>query len=321
MRKVLLIGLIIGMLVLTACGGGNETSGGDTYLGGSQGLKISFASGAPPDSVSDVGGEQTFDIIVDIENMGEDSIAVSDARVSIVGFPPAAFDKTVAQLKEKQPEEVIERRQKNPDGTIIEPPLVQVVFEDLAYKYAEPGNVQFPIIAEMCYLYHTNVASNLCFKDDLNKDEEGDFCMVSSSRPVSSSGAPVQVTKIQQSPAGKDKTRFSFTIDNVGGGAVFKYDAPGHCDDTKTSDENKVWVEVENLLDRGANAVKCTGLLSGTTDSNGYVALTQGQSRDVLCTVTMTERSDRLQPFNIKLTYDYFLDIRQNLIVEYTPTD
>lgn len=320
MKKVLLIGLIIGMLALTACGGNNNKEDiGDTYLGGSQGLKISFANGAPPDSVSDIGGEQSFDIIVDVENMGEDDVETSEALVSIVGFPPKAFNKNVADLKEVQPEEKIEGRQKNPDGTVIESPLVQVVFEDLAYQYAEPGNVQFPVIAEICYLYETNVASSLCIKDNLNKDEEDDFCKVSSSRQVSSSGAPVQVTRIQQSPAGKDKTRISFTVDNVGGGKIFKYDSENSCDNTKISNENKVWVEIENLLDRGADGVKCSGLLGGTQSDNGYVLLNKGNSADVLCTITMTERSDRLQPFNIKLTYDYFESIRKDIVVEYTP--
>jgi len=319
MKKFLLIILLVGIMTLSACnGGGNDgASREDTYLGGSQGLKITFAQGAPPETVSDVGGEQEFDIVIDIDNKGEHAVAAQDAEIKIVGFPPEAFGQSIGGLAE-EPEEDIEPRRKNPDGTIIEPPIVQTIFEGLAYQYKEPGNVDFPIIAEICYNYETNIASTLCIKEDLNKNDEDDFCDVSSSRVLSSSGAPVQVTKIMQSPAGKDKTRFTFTVSNVDAGKIYK--EAENCVD-KTQFENKVYVEIENLLDRGADEVKRVGLSGGDNSYSGTLSMTQGQSRDVSCTVTMTDRSDRLQPFNIKLGYDYYEDIRTNIIVEYTPED
>jgi len=319
MKNILLIVLLVGMLVISACGGGDNNSNGkeDTYLGGSQGLKIAFAQGAPPETVSDLGGEQAFDIVLDIDNKGEHAVDMDKAELKIVGFPPEAFGKTIDGLTGK-PEENIEPRRKNPDGTIIEPPIVQTVFENLAYKYKEPENVEFPIIAKICYNYETNIASTLCIKEDLNKNDESDFCDVSSSRVLSSSGAPVQVTKIMQSPAGKDKTRFTFTVANMDSGKIYKEGAG--CED-KTQFKNKVHVEIENLLDRGADEVKCVGLSGGDNSYSGTVSMTSGQSRDVSCTVTMTDRSDRLQPFNIKLSYDYFEDIRTNILVEYTPED
>lgn len=319
MKNYVLIIMLIGILTLSACTPGGKTDVGNekTYLGGSQGLKIAFAEGAPPKTVSDVGGEQLFDIVIDIENKGEHSVKTDDAKIKIVGFPPAAFGKTIESLK-GEPEENIEPRRKNPDGTIIEPPIVQTIFGELGYKYKEPGNVDFPVIAEICYNYETNVASTLCIKENLNQNDEDDFCDVSSSRVLSSSGAPVQVTKIMQSPAGKDKTRFTFTIANMDTGKIYKKAAG--CED-KTQYENKVYVEIENLLDRGADEVKCVGLSGGENSYSGTVSMTNGQPRDIGCTVKMTDRSDRLQPFNIKLSYDYFEDIRTNVIVEYTPED
>jgi hypothetical protein len=319
MRKILIATLIVLALVISACsGGGNQQDNTKTYIGGSQGLKIKFATGAPPVQVSDIGGDESFDIIVEIENKGEEPVLASDAYISIKGFPPEAFGKSVGDVTDVAPDENIDARIKTADATIIEPPMIYTTIEGLKYQYAEPGNVQYPVRAEICYLYETSIASKLCIKEDMTQNDDGDICDVSGMRDISSSGAPVQVTKIQQSGAGKDKTRFTFTIANQDTGLVFK---KGNGCQTTNAYENKVYVQIENLLDRGADSVSCVGLSGGNSDSEGYVTLTEGQSRDVSCTVTMVERSDRLQPFNIRLSYDYMEYVDTNILIEYTPDE
>ena len=315
MKKIIISVLMLSVLVLSACGGEKVQDSTQTYLGGSQGLKIKFAANAPPSRVSDVGGDEAFDVIVEINNKGENKVLLNDAIISIKGFPPEAFGKTVAELT-GNPEEDVEGRIKTADGAIIEPPTVYATFENLKYQYREPGNLNYPVRAEICYLYETNVASKLCIKSDMTRQNPNDLCEVNGLRDISSSGAPVQVTKIQQSAAGKDKTRFTFTVVNRDTGRVFK--EINGCQEN-TAYKDKVFVQVQNLIDRGAESVSCIGLSGGSSPYEGYLTLGENQQRDVTCTVTMTERSDRLQPFNIRLSYDYKEFIDTNLIVEYTP--
>lgn len=315
MKKFLLIGLLIGVMIVSACTGDGGAPATDTYIGGNMGVEMRFSPSAPPDRVADAGGQETFDIVLELENKGENLVLLEDAFISIKGFPPEAFGVSAGDLVNIHPEEDLIPRIKTADGTIIEPPIIYATVSDLQYQYTEPGNVQYPIRAEICYLYETNVATKLCLKRNLNKDDDNDLCAVNSPRSVSSSGAPIQVSRIQQSAAGRDKTRFTFTIENRASGDVFK--ELNGCEEINAY-EDKVFVEIENLLNRGADSVNCVGLSGGGSD-NGYVTLTNGISRDVSCTVTMIDRSDRLQPFNIRLSYDYREIVDTSIIVEYTP--
>lgn len=322
MKKTLFFVMVAALLIVSACNNtpkGPDTAG--TYIGGNEGLKINFAQDAPPATIAD-NKQQSFDIVVEINNKGEYKVPKEDASVKIVGIPPEAFGVSKADF-EKQPNYDIERRIKNPDGNIIEPAMVQTDFSNLKYQYQEPGNQELPIRAELCYSYQTDVSTKLCVKEKMTSTNANDICQVNGNLDVASSGAPVQITKIMQSGAGIDKTRFTFTIANVDTGSVFKDDST--CDATSYNDKNKVFVQINDLLTRGASKVDCTGLqrVSSTDTSSGYVTLNGGTPRDVSCTVTFpkAQRTDRLQPFSITLKYKYWEYIDSKVLVQYTPKD
>lgn len=318
-QTILLVMMLVAVLAVSACTTGKGPNVGDTYLGGTEGLKITYAADAPPDMVAD-NKQESFDVIVQITNKGETAVAENDAKITISGIPPESFGKSKTDFL-INPDEAIDKRIKNPDGTVIEPPLVEAIVPNLQYQYAEPGNIQFERVrAEICYLYETNVSAKLCVLEKMTQPEDDDVCVINENKGFSSSGAPVQVTKIQQSGGGRDSTRFTFTIANVDTGAIYKQSTS--CDPI-TQEENKVWVEITGLTDRngGASTVRCTGLRDGTSEANGYVAMTGGTPRDVSCTVTFPEaqRTDREQPFNIRLKYNYKEFIDKPLLIQYTP--
>ncbi|MCF7866663.1 hypothetical protein K9M18_04490, partial [Candidatus Woesearchaeota archaeon] len=197
MKKIILVLMLIVMLSFSACNNNNaETGVTNTYIGGSEGIKMEFAPDAPPATTAD-GEQQNFNIVVQLSNKGESDVETKDAKVTIKGFLPEAFGKTKADL-EINPDEKIEKRIRTPDGTIIEPPYIEAIVEDLEYQNKEPGNINLPIRAEICYLYETNVATKLCIKEDMLKQEDDDICEINSNRDVSSSGAPVQISKVSQ---------------------------------------------------------------------------------------------------------------------------
>lgn len=318
MKKTILIAMLAILLItVSACDQNKEPAGGETYIGGNEGLKMTFAPDAPPLTTAD-NKQQSFDVGVQIENRGEYEVSSDDIRITVEGFSPEAFGVTKADLNDVPlNDNVIERRIRTPDGVIIEPPYVEAVVSDLEYQQAAPGNLNFPIRAQACYLYETDAISKLCIKEDLLKQDDEDLCKINAVRELSTSGAPVQITNLQQSGAGRDKTRFTFTIANQDTGRIYKENS--ECE-PQSSIENKVWVEIEDL--EGAE-VDCTGLQDGSTKREGYVSMSGGTPRDVTCTAKFDEgqRTNRVESFNIKLRYNYREYIDTGIEVQYTPED
>jgi hypothetical protein len=311
MKKTLFTLLLVMTLLVSACGGSTGPTG-TGYIGGNSGLDIAFYEGAPPATTPD-GGQQEFDIILDVTNKGEDAVEIEEAYIEISGFPPEALGVTMAQLRKNLPERM-EARIKSGDGTIIDAPVVPVSFEGFNYMDTEISGRDVTVRAEICYEYQTYAAAELCIKENFNINKENDLCQVTGVRTLSSSGAPVQVTNLRQSTAGTDKTRFTFSISNVDTGSIYRTDS--ECVDGFTN-QNKVFVKISGL---GTNSgdVKCVGLSGGTTDA-GYVSLVPGMAKEISCTFTVTDRNNRIEPFNIELSYAYWKFVDKIIQVQYTP--
>jgi hypothetical protein len=315
MRKAIFVLILLVTLAVAACSDKGTTNGATGFIGGSKGLDISFMSGAPPDQTSDA-GQQSFDVVVDVQNNGETAVDKGDAYVKLSGFPPEAFSVTLDSLK-RSPEDNIEANIKNPDGSVIVPSSVPVAFTGFNYKETEIASREFPVRAEICYKYVTKAAAELCLKENFNSNKADDLCQVNAQRALSTSGAPVQITKLMQSTAGTDKTRFTFTVQNMDTGRIYRSGAEVMCNVDSLSDENKVFVQVSGL--GGVEEVKCVGLQG--SGSAGYVTLVTGQAKVVTCTYTVKDRNNRIQPFSIDLTYNYWKYVDTKVIVQHSPTD
>ncbi|MFA6073252.1 MAG: hypothetical protein WC758_04015 [Candidatus Woesearchaeota archaeon] len=313
MRKAILALLLLIAMFVAACSTTTTNNGSTGFIGGVKGLDIAFYANAPPASTPD-NKQQEFDVIVDITNGGEYAVAIEDVYVKLSGFPPESFDQTIATLK-KSPPEKIDANIKNPDGTVIAPPVVSVTFPGFNYQDVEVASRTFPIRADICYEYETQAAAELCVKENFNSNKVDDLCQVNADRSLSTSGGPVQITSLKQSTAGADKTRFTFTVQNMDNGEIYKSDS--ECERI-TSNENKVFVSVSDLGASTIDSVKCVGLSGGTSNA-GYITLVPGQARDVSCTVTYVNRNNRIQPFNIKLAYAYFKFVDTSILIEHSP--
>jgi hypothetical protein len=314
MKKIIFVLMLMVMtMAIAACNGSTTNTGATGFIGGTKGLDITFMSGAPPAETSDAGG-QSFDVVVDIQNGGETAVDKSKVYVLLSGFSPEAFGVTMESLK-ANPEDNIEANIKNPDGSVIVPASIPVSFSGFNYVGTEAASMNFPMRAEICYEYTTKASAVLCIKENFNSNKADDICQVNAQREMSTSGAPVQITKLMQSTAGTDKTRFTFTIQNMDTGSIYRSGTVDGCNRASLIDENKVFVQVTGL--GGVDDVKCVGLQG--SGSAGYVTLTQGQARDVSCTYTVKNRNNRIQPFNIALTYNYWKFVETNIVVQHTP--
>lgn len=310
MKKMLI--LLMGvLLIISACDSDNNELVTETpFLGGNEGVKISFIDNFPPSTVGDR-GEDPFDIIIEVENRGEHAVNAEEAHIRLTGFSATAFGKTVEDLTKTLPE-TLEANEKGPDGTPLVSFPLEVSFDNFNFQGRVQGNQQLPLRAEICYQYTTTVISNICIKEDFRRDEEGDICQVAGSRTAFNSGGPIQVTSMTQSPAGAESTRVTFRVENRDVGRVFEH---GSTCSTTNRNQDRVFVRVHGLDDEG-ETVSCN-LRNSEDGRSGDIVLGSEGFTDVICTFSVSERSiTRPQTYSIELNYNYQEHIQTSLIVE-----
>ena len=307
MKNYVSIILILSLLIFAfGCKQETTPSKESPFIGGTTGLLISYDKDAPPAEVYD-GGDFPFDVVVKLKNEGEYSVSKDKVKVNIIGIHPQEFSLTESDLA-KSPDEDLLGKQKDAEGNVIEGTTTYVIFPNFNHKELLTGNMQYPIRADVCYNYATNVNSMLCIKRS-SLDKEGDICMVNEKKKVFNSGAPVQVVDFQESPRGKSKFNFNFKIAHKGNGGIYKKDSK--CEYTRAN-ENKVFVSV----DTGMSGLSCTGLDGGAT--SGYVTLYGGE-RVITCTQEAETGIDFEKPVNIELEYDYEEGVLTQLLVKHSP--
>lgn len=325
-RKFIFIALSLSLLVLiSACGrgGGTGSIGGaptTPFLGGSTGLVIEFEDGSPPEEITDR-GTFDFNVIVKLRNDGEFDILNNKVKVDLIGIFPQDFNALPEDLNDKSPFDDLTARKRDSEGNIIEGITSFVSFPSDTEAFNFPGvlsgNQEFTFRADVCYLYQTKGVATLCVLRDLVNIRDNSICDPSESKPVFSSGAPVQVANFRQSTLGKDKIGFSFEIVHRGNGAIYKAgsaDAPdASCpkgSSERRSKENRVKVTVNT----GLSGLRCSGFEGGST---GHVILVSGK-RSITCTQDLDPgRNDFEKPIDIILDYNYNDDKETKILVKH----
>ncbi|MFH1408361.1 MAG: hypothetical protein ABIH34_00475 [Nanoarchaeota archaeon] len=299
MRRLLPL-LILIVLVAAGCPSNDnadtETSG--AFIGGTRGLEIMFLSGAPPEQVFDE--DFSFDVSVHLKNLGEWPVPKEDVTVTILGVDPVDFGKTPADFTKNSPDD-LEAAEKDPQGNIIEGTVTNVEFDNLQYAHDVAGEVEFDFIAKTCYKYGTKVQAKICVLEDLvGRTGEEQFCDPNSDLAAENSGAPVHVTKAQESVMGNNKIALSLTLEQVGAGSI--HELASGCDADRQN-QDKVLVRV---FDPGIGTFDCSQLdVEGDTQV-GYVKLYEDE-RSVRCTIELDDENlnDYEKVLNVELEYDY----------------
>lgn len=311
MRRIIYSIVVLMMLALTGCtdGGGETGTKTDPFIGGVNGVTVEFAEGNPPEEVYD-GGDNPFDVTVVLENKGETLVENGDVQVKLSGILASEFGTSESDLKVNPDEDLIETK-KNAEGGTIKGPRVFVTFSDLNREEELEGNKQYPIRADVCYLYETRAMADICVRENnVDTTKEG-VCDVNEQKVVYNSGAPVHVTDFKEYPRAEDKVGFSFKVTHVGSGDLYKKDT--QCSDEVNTDEDKVWVDISTDLGGG---LSCSGLSDGD-DTSGYIRL-YDRERQITCTQQVSTQSDYETPVNIKLQYDYEIERTSTILVKHS---
>lgn len=305
MKKSLFSLLII--LLLAGCAPNDSSpTKSSTFVGGSEGITIEFLQNAPPSEVFD-NNTFPFDVSVKLENEGEFDVPKEKVKVKLVGIDPRAFNNPPAVL---QPDEDLEGTQIDPNGRVIPGTVTYVTFPNLSFTGNLPGNTPFIIRTDLCYNYGTKAQAKFCIREDLQSIRES-VCEVTGSKPIVSSGSPVQIENFEQNPAGKRKIEFSFDIQHRNTGLISKKDT--NCDEDR-SKRNRVFVKVDT--DDLTPGLSCSGF-EGGGGTEGFVHLFNGASRNIRCTQDVSNTTGDFEKLvNIELNFDYEDFTATNLLVK-----
>ncbi|MBS3119807.1 hypothetical protein J4475_03210 [Candidatus Woesearchaeota archaeon] len=300
--------MLLVTLLYGCTAGENATTGiNSPFIGGQNAVLVNFIESAPPSEVFDGKSgtpRETFDVIVNLENVGEFSIPSGKIKANLKGIDPRDFTggsrngrTSVASSSE------LRGQSKDSEGNKIESPPVQLGFGTFGYGPNLVGNFQTNLRVDICYQYETRAVGIYCKLSDIT--EKNGICDIRGVKKIYNSGAPVQIVSMTQAPAGSNELLFTFKVRKLSNsGDVFK---PGNQACTGTAEKNRVKVIVET--EEGQNP-KCQGLTNGDIlflGSSGEATFTCIQNIG-------TQRADAEKPVRITLQYD-FLDSKASTLL------
>jgi len=320
MKKVLALLAILAFTVfLSGCT--TQQTVGKTFIGGTEGLRVSFLPGQPPDTITD-GGTASFGIALKLENIGESTIAPGDLYVQILGIDSGIFGANNPEFKNANKEE-IRGAVKNFDGSVLNGGVSTIDFGELKYLGTSVGDIQYTPWADVCYKYTTQVASQICVKSNIEQAlSSKQICVVEGERSPQNSGAPLQVTSLKESYAGTNKIGITLTISHSGSGDNFFKVSSGApvCNNVLSNpDAGKVKVTFKpvQIGSKTNIPVVCP------TDSEGYVKLYSDNSAkatySLYCTIDITGISNNVVevPLEAELGYVYLQHVTRSITLRH----
>jgi hypothetical protein len=323
MNKGIILVIILAMTVfLSGCG--EQQTVGNTFIGGTEGLKASFLTGTPPDKTTD-GGSSGFSIVVKLENVGESSVAASDGYVQIWGLDAKTYNSNIPDFKKRFNQQdnfgTEIRGSRMNAGTPLTGGVATIDFGELKYLPVTQGDLPQTVWANICYKYTTKVAAQICVKNNVEQALNGkNICEVEGEKNPQNSGAPIQVTSLKETYAGNGKIGLTLIISHAGNGDNFFKDDNLDCRDVESNvDAGKVRVKFSDVQVSGKSVpVLCQGM-----DSNGYVRLFKEASSGtatytLYCTVDVSGSNNVVEvPVGLELSYVYLQHITSPMTIRH----
>jgi len=333
-QAMLIVFSIVLLLFIAGCGRGEDgISKNDPFLGGNKGLVLDFLQDDPPSEITD-GGIFPFRVVLSIKNEGEFPLtSTSQIRVNLKGILAKDFGRFESEIKNLRPDSIPSPRQKDSEGNIIEPIETFVTIpkdNDLKLKKnIIQGNTEYLFRADVCYQYGTKAIAKICILENMISVADDAICNPRGTKKVFSSSSPVQVTGFRQTVAGQFKIQFSFDVEHVGRGKVFKDEPIDIGSEIGCPKKLALRREKENVfkleIDTGiTDRLTCVGIGSNTAGkiSKDEVRLVKGK-RTITCTQDLSGdfRTDLERNIDITLTFDYLDTVDRKILAKHILED
>src|SRR3989344_720592 len=309
-KYFLIASLLLVFLLISAvsCNNKDVITGDWGWIGGTEGLFVSFVPDQPPVSVLS-GGNEPFFITVQLENQGEYDIKADEVLTTVYGFDYKAFN--IEQESKYLTEPIIGKKEEA--DIIIQGDQVQIDYE-ANYMDVLPYQQPFDISVNYCYRYQTRAGIQLCLKQTPRERTKETECIISNTElDFGSSAAPVQISAPSQRPTGKNEISVTFTISNVNAGSIYSSDfiKSGVCMDNRDY-ANKAYVVVN--FASGDIPITCPKL---SNSNSGEVKLIEGKTT-ITCNIDTTNVQSTAfeKPLSIAIDYAYKDSIIQAITIE-----
>ena len=291
-QNILIISLLLGVFLLTACSPSTDTNlKKGAFIGGTQGVLAEFeAFGPEEEGVYTIFETESFPIEVRLSNKGEYDLQLGDVTVNLEGLSQNEFGGIPALSLNNVGiiDKVSELAPTGGEETIS-------FSENVEYTADVIGFIDRKIFANLDYKYQTlAIVPEVCLKQDLTDNR---ICDVAEAKSFSVSGAPITVTSVEEESAGRGIVALRFKIKNVGGGKVTVVGE----DFSATADK------IGFSLDDPAWECKAAGRVN-------EARLRDGET-EVVCRLTEALSDKFLEVKQVKLTVDYkYRDLIQETV-------
>jgi len=299
MNKNFLVVLMIIVAVFAVSGCTSKpatTNPAGAFVGGKEGVAISFLPGAPPAEIPEM---EKIPVSVQLQNKGEADVA--SVKVVVSGTP--VWDTATDKMTDTS--DALDAAKKVGSQNI---PGGQAILDFDASKGGQDvkmslGPQTATIVAQACYDYQTFAQSTVCITESLTKQTVGatELCKSSGDKTVYSSGAPVQVTGVSQYPKGRTGVTFVIKFKHVGTGTIYNYQSDA-CPNIGLADTNKITITEAKLFNLGKS------LDNGVDCSPNPVALSSTGEGTVTCSAAWSEGEANGQfedTLYLELSYGY----------------
>ena len=290
MKKI----IILLALALFIAGCDKEVAEGDgPFIGGVDGVAISFREGAP---LTEFNQGEDIPVKVLLKNNGEYAISSGTSFVRLYGVKHDSFGLAPEYKAVTGDLRGAEK------GFLEEGGEQEVDFGVLNYNLDVRGKVDQTLRAKVCYPYRTEARVNACISSRrISETGADEVCSVDGEKLVggSVSKGPVQLTSFTEKIIGTDEVAFTLTFENQHTGTAYSKD--GVCEDF--DDPTKVIThDGVVFIDLFPEDIVCSFV--GEDANSGVVNIKDGP-KNLVCRMPVDSSTGSNYPQDVTVTADY----------------
>ncbi len=217
MKKVAVVVFLLVVLIVSGCEGGIPGRRKEPVVGyrrGSQGIVINFLPNHPRPRTYD---SEPFEALIEIRNRGAQEVGYGGDSIYLSGFDIGIIT-GISTYGKPIPAGLGGVTQYNLEGGYD-----TIDFRGEIYPLKMKNIDRYPatILASVCYGYRTVASENICIDPNPYATTVERTVCVPGPVGYGTQGAPIAVSSVDVEPTPRI-SRFRISIDNVGGGTVFK---------------------------------------------------------------------------------------------------